>query len=285
MAQHSNRLLYWYRPGTGESWIIALTMVIGGLVFGLLIGVMKSLFPGSFWEAQSISYILTFVFPAIFIAIRAKAARESAMMTGEPPVSVNDPAFGPLGAFGIFAISGIAMLALSVVIEPTTTFIPMPDPVKAIFESAFVNTALWDAILSTCILAPILEETLCRGIMLRGMLRRSAPWKAIFWSAFIFAFIHLNPWQSIPAFIIGILFGWVYYRTGCLWLTIFLHCLNNSLSTLLTRLFPDIGIDDGLIDILPKETYIVVYIACFVLLCAALFLLNRYLPKKKTSDE
>ena len=285
MTRNHHRILDWYRPGTGESWVIALTMVIGGLIFGLFIGLMKNIAPGPIWDAQSISYILTFVLPVIFIAIRANAARDSAIMTGDEPSAVNAPAFGRLGAFGAFAVAGIAMLALSVVIEPTTTFIPMPDSIKAIFESAFVNTALWDAILSTCILAPILEETLCRGIMLRGMLRRSAPWKAIFWSAFIFAFIHLNPWQSIPAFIIGILFGWLYYRTGCLWLTIFLHCLNNSLSTLLTRLFPDIGIDDGLIDILPKETYIVVYIACFVLLCAALFVLNKYLPKKKTSNE
>ena len=285
MTQNSNKQLDWYRPGTGESWMITLTIVVSALFFGLIIGILKAISPGPFWETQSISYILTFVLPAIFIAIRSKSARESAIMTGEPPVSLNAPLFGRMGAIGAFALSGIAMLALAVVIEPTTSFIPMPDSVKAIFESAFVDTALWDAILSTCILAPIIEEVLCRGIMLRGMLRRSAPWKAIFWSAFIFAFIHLNPWQSIPAFIIGILFGWIYYRTGCLWLTVFLHCLNNSISTLLTRIFPDMGIDEGLLDILPRDTYIAVYIACLVLLCAALFLLNKYLPKKKTSNE
>ena len=106
------------------------------------------------------------------------------------------------------------MLSLSVVIEPTTSFIPMPDSIKAIFEKAFVESALWDMIVSTCILAPLLEELLCRGIMLRGMLaRRKAPWKAIVWSALIFAVMHMNPWQSIPAFLIGLLLGWVYYRT------------------------------------------------------------------------
>ena len=131
-------------------------------------------------------------------------------------------------------------------------------------------------IVSTCILAPLLEELLCRGIMLRGMLaRRKAPWKAIVWSALIFAVMHMNPWQSIPAFLIGLLLGWVYYRTHSLWATIFLHCLNNSISTVISRVWADLPIDAGLKDVLPETTYWIVYVAAALLLAITLVILNE----------
>ena len=286
MSHRHHNTLDWYRPGLGESWIIALIMLIGGLFFGFFISILKTIAPSAsnVWDVQSLSYILTFAFPAIYIAFRANAAKHDAIMSGVSSVRINSPFFGKAGVLGAFVLAGLGLLAITVVIDPLTSIIPMPDFVKTLFESVFVNTALWDSILATCILAPILEEFLCRGLMMRGMLRTMAPWKAILWSALIFAVIHLNPWQSIPAFVIGVFFGWVYYRTGCIWLTVFLHCLNNSLSTLLTRIFPDIGIDQGLIDILPRTTYLAVYgIACVVLV-AVVLLLNKYLPKKAKDE-
>ena len=128
-------------------------------------------------------------------------------------------------------------------------------------------------ILATCIMAPLLEEFLCRGMMLRGMLTRMKPWKAIFWSAFLFAVMHLNPWQSIPAFLIGLFLGWVYWRTHSLWATIFLHCLNNSLSTAATRIWSDVSVDAGWKDVLPPNTYWICYVAAALLLVVLLYIL------------
>ena len=281
-SRYRHTTLDWYRPGLGESWIIVLLLIAGSIFFGLFIGMMKTIAPGTntVWETQSITYLLTFVFPAVYIAFRAKAAKMDSIMNGTEPVRINYPTFGKAGAWIVFSLAAMAVVTLSVAIEPLTSLLPMPDMMKKLFEDAFVNTRLWDAILSTCIFAPILEELLCRGIIMRGLLQKTTPMKAILWSAFIFAVIHLNPWQAIPAFIIGLLFGWLYYRTGCLWLTIFLHCLNNSISIGLTRLFPDIGIDEGLIDILPHDTYVYVYAAAVLLLAAAVTLLHRLTPQK-----
>ncbi|MBO4571229.1 MAG: CPBP family intramembrane metalloprotease [Bacteroidales bacterium] len=281
-SRYHHTTLDWYRPGLGESWIIVLLLIAGSIFFGLFIGMMKTIAPGTntVWETQSITYLLTFVFPAVYIAFRAKAAKMDSIMNGTEPVRINYPTFGKAGAWIVFSLAAMAVVTLSVAIEPLTSLLPMPDMMKKLFEDAFVNTRLWDAILSTCIFAPILEELLCRGIIMRGLLQKTTPMKAILWSAFIFAVIHLNPWQAIPAFIIGLLFGWLYYRTGCLWLTIFLHCLNNSISIGLTRLFPDIGIDEGLIDILPHDTYVYVYAAAVLLLAAAVTLLHRLTPQK-----
>ena len=78
---------------------------------------------------------------------------------------------------------------------------------------------------------------------------------AIFWSALIFAVIHLNPFQAVPAFLLGILMGWVYYKTGSLKLTILMHFTNNLLSMLISWYFPMASTTDSFKDILPPDTY------------------------------
>lgn len=85
--------------------------------------------------------------------------------------------------------------------------------------------------ITVCILAPILEEVLFRGILLRGLLQNgTSSILAIFLSSFLFGIAHLNPWQFLGAGLLGAIFGFVYYRTQSLWLAIFLHALNNSIS-------------------------------------------------------
>ncbi len=50
------------------------------------------------------------------------------------------------------------------------------------------------------------------------------PALAIAISAIFFATIHGNLWQGISAFILGSFFGYVYYKTGSLKLTMLMHC-------------------------------------------------------------
>lgn len=88
--------------------------------------------------------------------------------------------------------------------------------------------------LTVCIIAPILEEILFRGILLRGLLQHKVNAAvAIILSSFLFGIAHLNPWQFIGAGMLGAVFGFVYYRTKSLWLCIFLHALNNTISFLM----------------------------------------------------
>lgn len=85
--------------------------------------------------------------------------------------------------------------------------------------------------ITVCILAPIFEEILFRGILLRGLLQNgTSPIIAIILSSFLFGAAHLNPWQFLGAGFLGAIFGYVYYRTKSLWLVMFLHALNNMIS-------------------------------------------------------
>lgn len=85
--------------------------------------------------------------------------------------------------------------------------------------------------ITICILAPIIEEILFRGILLRGLLQNKvSPILSIFLSSLLFGAAHLNPWQFLGAGMLGAVFGFVYYRTKSLWLVMFLHALNNTIS-------------------------------------------------------
>lgn len=268
--------LEYYQPNLASSWILVFFLVAGSLVFGVLINLIDFVFPSPVFRSQTLSYLLTMICPLTYALIMGGKYRSS----GAPAVKINNCRFGRYGAVPFFFAIAIGLPALSALAEPISNLLPMPELIRQLFETVFKDSALWDSIVATCILAPLLEELLCRGLMMRGMMRTMAPWKAILWSAFLFAFMHLNPWQAIPAFIFGCFFGWIYWKSGCLWATVLLHCINNTLSTLLVRLMPEVGVDSGLKDILPAGAYPFVYGGClivFILVC--LFLIRNFNEK------
>jgi membrane protease YdiL (CAAX protease family) len=86
---------------------------------------------------------------------------------------------------------------------------------------------------AVCILAPVLEEMLFRGVILRAFLRRYPPTLAIWQSALFFGFAHLNLYQFVIAFLVGALAGWIYERSRSLVPCIALHAFLNTGVTLL----------------------------------------------------
>lgn len=89
------------------------------------------------------------------------------------------------------------------------------------------------SVITVCLVAPVIEEMLFRGVILRSfLLNYSAP-NAIILSSLLFAIFHLTISQLPAAFILGCLLGWLYLRTRSLWPSILAHFLNNSFAILL----------------------------------------------------
>ena len=66
------------------------------------------------------------------------------------------------------------------------------------------------------IFAPVAEEIVFRGAILRRLLAVGSPanpWIAITISALLFGLIHLNFAQGVHAFLMGLFLGWLYMRT------------------------------------------------------------------------
>ncbi len=89
---------------------------------------------------------------------------------------------------------------------------------------------------TVAVAAPILEELLVRGILLRGLTLTWGARAGVLWTAFFFALLHLNPLQAAPAFVNGVVWAIVLLRTGSLGTTLFLHALNNGFVFLLVQL-------------------------------------------------
>lgn len=91
------------------------------------------------------------------------------------------------------------------------------------------------------LLASLSEEVVFRGAILRSLLRSSrlSVGSAIALSALMFSVIHLNPAQLPHTFIIGLLLGWMYYRTGSILPGVAYHWANNSVAYVLYNLYPD----------------------------------------------
>ena len=93
-----------------------------------------------------------------------------------------------------------------------------------------------------CVLAPILEEGIFRGTIERKLLEQNRnPWYAISISAIFFAIAHFNLTQGIIALALGLFIGWIYYRTRNIWYCIFVHALNNTVSTVFFLVTDDDG--------------------------------------------
>jgi uncharacterized protein len=88
------------------------------------------------------------------------------------------------------------------------------------------------------ILAPIIEELLFRGVLLRALLRRMAPVTAVLVSAVIFALVHYigdpNTLPFLPALTgLGAMLAVVALRSGELSTSIFIHAGFNLTTTIL----------------------------------------------------
>lgn len=90
------------------------------------------------------------------------------------------------------------------------------------------------------LMAPLVEELVFRGAILRALLRwKSNPWIGIVISAIMFSAIHMNPAQMPHAFLIGILLGWMYYRTDSIVPGVVYHWVNNTIAYILYAFYPD----------------------------------------------
>ena len=109
-------------------------------------------------------------------------------------------------------------------------FLGLPDLMQDTFLGMSRNVF---GIISITIMAPLVEELLFRGAIQGYMLRKGMkPLNAILIASAIFGIVHMNPIQIPFAFAIGMIFGWLYYRTGSVVPGIIGHFINNSIACL-----------------------------------------------------
>lgn len=229
----------WYVPGVGGMFVL-----IGWLIVGVLIGSGITAGLSTFMDKEYcllISYPMQFLPAMLYCSLKSR----SNAVWGEG-VALVSAHFGRWNGALLAFLVALLTLALAFATDSFNWWFaefskgspilgPWYESISNLMKSMTGGT-LWVSVLMAVVMAPLFEEWLLRGMILRGLLEKVKPVWAIVISAALFAIIHMNPWQGIPAFILGCFFGYVYWKTGCLWLTILMHAVNNGLSVVVSNI-------------------------------------------------
>lgn len=158
----------------------------------------------------------------------------------------------------------------------------MPEQMMKMFEEVMKKPIGYVVI---GILAPFAEEVVFRGAILRkllGMMDEKRHWVAIAISALVFGLVHLNIPQGIHAFLIGLLLGWMYYRTRSILPGILFHWVNNSVAFIMFHIMPQMA-DGKLIDLFHGNERMVTLsvIFSFFILIPSIYQLNVWMKRAK----
>ena len=134
---------------------------------------------------------------------------------------------------GVLLQIGIDMaLALLLPLFPKTNEFYQTLMESMLTDSLFMEIAL-------CLLAPLTEEILFRGLIFRTLRRAIPVPAAIILQALLFGIFHMNIVQGIYATLLGICFGCLAYRYNSVIPGILLHMSINCSSYLVGFLLPD----------------------------------------------
>ena len=112
------------------------------------------------------------------------------------------------------------------------------------------------------------------------MRKTGKPWLSILLASLVFGIFHMNPVQIAYASMLGVVLGWIYYRTGSLLSVIVGHVLNNSMATIVMLTLSDVDVSAA--QSVSSEIFSFVFFALLSLFFA--WKLNRSLPPAGKRD-
>lgn len=86
------------------------------------------------------------------------------------------------------------------------------------------------SLIQVCVLAPVMEEILMRGVVLGGLKNSYGTVAALLISSVLFACLHFNMVQTLSAFVCGIVLGLLYIRTNSVFCCMIAHSGYNLIS-------------------------------------------------------
>lgn len=278
----------YYTPGISGMIALFGWFILGSIVGSVLAALLTPIGMGDY--AFMLAYVVSFI-PAMMFAA-SRGVRNAGFDTG---YVLDNNNFAPVNGWVLAAMVIVGTLAMSYISDFFTSLLPpMPDFLKEAMEKLTQDSPLWVSFITVSLMAPFFEEWLCRGMVLRGLLhykhtlRVSTPTEeealagvkpgdvvtrhglkpvwAIIISAVFFAVLHMNPWQGIAAFLLGCLFGYVYWKTGSLKLTMLMHFTNNTCALVLANAFPSMAEAESFMDILTPWQYAAGAVICIAIL-------------------
>ncbi len=220
-----------------------------GLSFmlGIMMGVPLNLAPDL--ELYLTSYSLIFWSTTVATGTMA-IAYGSTILKVNPFKALQNTHFDRHWIWKGFCMMVAANLILSIIttffmnLFSTFVFPLAPSPDFDVTGMPFLAGAL--EFMVVCLIGPVFEEMLYRGLIYRNLSRFNKGFAVIF-SALLFGLAHGNLGQAVPTFGVGLVLAYGYAKSDSLWVPILLHILNNTCLMIIST-FPvlDVVVSIGL---------------------------------------
>lgn len=112
---------------------------------------------------------------------------------------------------------------------------PETDVYTQLLGNATVVTFILNLVLAG-ILAPIMEETLFRGIIFGGLQTYFGKWTSAGISALFFSGLHFQAYGFVPRFVLGMVLAHLYSKHKSLYPSMAMHAINNIVALTLAVL-------------------------------------------------
>ena len=134
------------------------------------------------------------------------------------------------GRFSIIALlTGLGLFILDTI---SSVYI-LQDDIQQQAQS-LVTQANKEGLVSTtlaiCLLAPLMEEMLFRGVLLPTFTYKNKQYIGIISSAILFSLIHFSVEEAIILFVAGVSFGFLRVKSNSIWPPFLAHFTNNTLT-------------------------------------------------------
>lgn len=203
---------------------------LGRDVCALLLQSVVLRWAGAFWNEPALWWavnVLSSYGVGLPLALWAMAQVPAPPRPECPPLHGRDLLYCAIVLPGLLYLANLITLLGTALVQAVSGAEPTP---AAVFSYPPALTAV-----QTVLLAPLAEEWLFRG----SMLRRLAPLGergAVVVSALCFALSHSSPHQLLYALVGGLVLGYTALRTGRLWCCVLLHMGVNAAALLLPQL-------------------------------------------------
>ena len=133
----------------------------------------------------------------------------------------------------LLSVAGLLMVSVGW-LQVQQRFLPTPKWVEKALQDVLAGGFFSFVVL--CVIAPLTEECLVRGLFLRGFRMRYGATRAVLYSALLFSTLHLNLAQLAPTLMMGSMFAWWRLRTNSLLPGMLGHALNNAVPVTIVML-------------------------------------------------
>lgn len=205
-------------PSWGDLLTLLGVFIVATVLGSLLTGILQKIGSVSVGFGSFLGYVIQFSLVIIFGLFQRK---------------IRSPKGTRLLKFGLAKLDFVIILWGTIMVLATGVVI---DPLLNLFPETYLDrlgnimaAGGW-MMFTSIVIAPIMEEILFRGILQEALMRKYGVFVGILIASAVFGIVHIIPQQVVNAFMIGIVLGYIYYRTGALLPVILIHCINNAIS-------------------------------------------------------